>query len=136
MNQTRYAIKQIFDGTFETAVSSIQQALQEQGFGILTQIDVKATLKKKLDVDYPNYTILGACNPPNAYKALLAEKEIGLLLPCNVIVYEESGKVYIGVQKPTAALTLSESEEIAKIAKEVEFKLTAALREATMQKGN
>ena len=86
MNQPVYSIKQKYDGAFEEAVTAITQELEKQGFGILTRIDVKEALKKKLDVNYPNYTILGACNPPNAYKALQAEKEIGLLLPCNVIV--------------------------------------------------
>ena len=129
MNQPTYAIKQKYNGTFEDAVADITQALQEQDFGILTQINVKETLKKKLKVDYPNYMILGACNPPNAYKALQAEKEIGLLLPCNVIVYEENGTVYIGVMKPTAALTLSKNQTVAKIAQEVESKLIAALQQ-------
>ena len=130
MNQPTYSIKQKYNGSFEEAVVAIIQALQEQAFGILTQINVKETLKKKLKVDYPNYVILGACNPPNAYKALQAEKEIGLLLPCNVIVYEENSRVYIGVMKPTAALMLSENVAIAKIAREVESKLIIALRRA------
>ena len=95
MNQPTYLIKQTYHGNFESAVVAITQALKEQGFGILTQINVKETLKKKLKIDYPNYIILGACNPPNAYTALQAEKEIGLLLPCNVIVYQEDGTVYI-----------------------------------------
>lgn len=136
MNQPSYSIKRKYDGTFENAVTDITQALQQQGFGILTQIDVKATLKKKLDIDYPNYIILGACNPPNAYKALQAEKEIGLLLPCNVIVYEENGTVYIGVMKPTAALKLSENGTIAEVAREVESKLSAALRQAAHSERN
>jgi uncharacterized protein (DUF302 family) len=130
MNQPTYSIKQKYNGTFASALVDITQALKEQGFGILTQINVKETLKKKLKVDYPNYVILGACNPPNAYKALQAEKEIGLLLPCNVIVYEETGTVYIGVVKPTAALTLSENQTVAKIAQEVESKLIASLHQA------
>lgn len=136
MNQPTYSIKQKYNGTFENAVVDITQALQEQGFGILTQINVKETLKKKLKVDYPNYVILGACNPPNAYKALQAEKEIGLLLPCNVIVYEEDGTVYIGVMKPTAALMLSENVTVAKIARKVESKLIAALHQAVKSERN
>lgn len=128
MNQPRYSIRQKYDGAFKDALTDITRALQEQGFGILTQIDVGATLKKKLDVDYPNYRILGACNPPNAYKALQAEKEIGLLLPCNVIVFEENEAVYISAIKPTAALVLSNNAEIAALAKEVELKLEAALK--------
>ena len=131
MNQPTYSIKQKYNGTFADAVADITQALQEQGFGILTQIDVKATLKKKLDVDYSNYLILGACNPPNAYKALQAEKEIGLLLPCNVIVHEEDGTVYIDVMKPSSALKLSVNGTVAEVAREVESKLSAALHQAT-----
>lgn len=136
MNQPTYSIKQKYNGTFENAVVDITQALQKQGFGILTQINVKETLKKKLKVDYPNYVILGACNPPNAYKALQAEKEIGLLLPCNVIVYEEDGTVYIGVMKPTAALMLSENVTVAKFARKVESKLIAALHQAVKSERN
>jgi len=134
MNQPTYSIKGKYNGTFEEAVTAITQTLEKQGFGILTQINVKEALKKKLKVDYPNYVILGACNPPNAYKALQAEKEIGLLLPCNVIVYEENGTVYIGVMKPTAALTLSRNIAVAKIAQEVESKLITALHQAIKSK--
>lgn len=129
-----YSIKQKYNGTFEDAVVAITKALQVQGFGILTQINVKETLKKKLNVDYPNYVILGACNPPNAYKALQAEKEIGLLLPCNVIIYEETDRVYISIMKPTAALTLSSNQTIAKIALEVESKLKIALQQVENKK--
>lgn len=136
MNQPAYSIKRKYDGTFEEAVTAITQALDKQGFGILTQINVKEALKKKLNIDYPNYVILGACNPPNAYKALQAEKEIGLLLPCNVIVYEEDGTVYIGVMKPTTALMLSENVTVAKIARKVESKLIAALPQAVRSERN
>lgn len=128
MNKPTYSIRQIYNGSFENAVADITQALQDQGFGILTQIDVKATLKKKLDVNYPNYVILGACNPPTAYKALQAEKEIGLLLPCNLIVYEENATVYISIMKPTAALTLSNNPQLAEIAQKVENKLKNVLQ--------
>lgn len=134
MNQPSYAIKKIYSGTFENAVTTLTQALKEQGFGVLTQINVKETLKRKLEVDYPSYIILGVCNPPNAYKALQAEKEIGLLLPCNVIIYEENGTVSISVMKPTAALTLSKNASIAKIAQEVESKLTIALKKTITPK--
>ena len=87
-----YGYKKQVDMSYDAAVQNTRDELQKEGFGILTEIDVKATLKKKLDVDYDKYIILGACNPPFAYKALQAEKEIGLLLPCNVIVYEDQGK--------------------------------------------
>ena len=134
MNQATYSVKQTYNGNFESAVVAITRTLKEQGFGILTKINVKETLKKKLKIDYPNYIILGACNPPNAYKALQAEKEIGLLLPCNVIVYQDNATVYIGVMKPTAALTLSENVTVAKIAREVESKLITALHQAIKSK--
>jgi uncharacterized protein (DUF302 family) len=108
-------------------VAKTKEALQEAGFGVLTEIDVKATMKKKLDVDYDNYLILGACNPPFAHQALQAEKEIGLLLPCNVIVYEDNNEVYISAILPTIAMNMVESEELAKIAKEVETRLISVI---------
>lgn len=90
---------------------------------MLTEINVKETLKKKLNVDYQNYLILGACNPQSAYKALEEEKEIGLLLPCNVIVYEEKGLVTVSVIKPTSAMGMVGNSNIASLALEVEAKL-------------
>jgi uncharacterized protein (DUF302 family) len=87
-----YGYKKQVNTSFEEALQRTKEELQKEGFGVLTEIDVKATLKKKLDVDYDNYLILGACNPPFAYQSLQAEKDIGLLLlPCNVIAYEDEG---------------------------------------------
>ena len=98
--------------------------LKAEGFGILTEIDIKATLKKKLDVDFYNYKILGACNPPFAYKALLAENKIGTMLPCNVIVQEkEAGQVEVSAVDPVASMQAVENEELAGIAKEIRNKL-------------
>ena len=108
-----------FDGAIEKAT----EELQKEGFGILTEIDVKATMKKKLDVDFPNYKILGACNPPLAYKALTAESEIGLLLPCNVIVYEKDNEVHISAINAKAMFQLVDREDIEPVADEVNMKL-------------
>lgn len=109
--------------SFEKAVERTREELQKEGFGILTEIDVRATLKKKLDVDYYNYIILGACNPPFAYQALQVEKDIGLLLPCNVIVYEQEGEIYVSAILPTVAMSIVENEELRRIAAQAEQKL-------------
>lgn len=109
--------------SFEEAVKKIKAELTKEGFGVLTEIDVKATLKKKLNVDYEDYLILGACNPPFAYKALQAEKDIGLLLPCNVVVYKEDGKTFVSAILPTVTMGMVENPSLADIAKAVEDKL-------------
>ena len=108
---------------FGVAVEKTKAELAKEGFGILTEIDVKATLKKKLDVAYDNYTILGACNPPLAYQALQAEKNIGLLLPCNVVVYEDGGKVYVSAIVPSVAMSTVQNPSLEVIATEVDGKL-------------
>lgn len=118
-----YGYKRIIDLNFNDAVSKVKQELQKEGFGVLTEIDVKATLKKKLNIDYDNYIILGSCNPPFAYKALESEKDIGLLLPCNVIVYEEKGNVAIASILPTVAMSIIDNVKLKEIADEVEKKL-------------
>ena len=109
--------------SFLEAVARTKTELAKEGFGILTEIDVKATLKKKLDVEYENYLILGACNPPFAYKALRAEKDIGLLLPCNVLVYEDAGKTFVSAILPTVAMGMIDNQSLADIAVQVEGKL-------------
>ena len=108
---------------FSEAVEKVRESLKKEGFGILTEIDVKETLKKKLDVDYEEYVILGACNPPFAYKALQVEKEIGLLLPCNVIVYVSDGKTFVSAINPIEAMSIVEAEGLKDIADEVKNKL-------------
>jgi uncharacterized protein (DUF302 family) len=118
-----YGYKKQLNTAFPEAVEKTREALAKEGFGILTEIDVKATLKKKLDVDYDNYVILGACNPPFAYQALQAEKDIGLLLPCNVIVYDVDGKTYASAILPTVAMSMVDKPELAVIAQAVEEKL-------------
>jgi uncharacterized protein (DUF302 family) len=119
----QYAYKKQLDVFFEEAIKKTKVGLIEGGFGILTEIDVKDTLKKKLDVDYDNYIILGACNPPNAYKALQVEKEIGLLLPCNVLVYEDGGKVFVSAILPKTSMGFIDNPKLLPIAEAVESKL-------------
>lgn len=109
--------------TFEEADKKAREELQKEGFGILTEIDVQATLKKKLDVDFNRYIILGACNPLFAHKALMAEKEIGLLLPCNVIIYEDNDMVNVSAILPTEAMSVVDNPKLKEIAIEVESKL-------------
>ena len=109
--------------SFVDAVLRTKEELAKEGFGILTEIDVKTTLKKKLDIDYDNYIILGACNPPLAHQALLSEKDIGLLLPCNLLVYEDGSNVYVSAIVPSVAMGMVENLDLAEIAKEVDEKL-------------
>ncbi len=108
---------------FPKALAAVKKQLAQEGFGVLTEIDVQATLKNKLDIAYGNYVILGACNPPLAYQALQAEKEVGLLLPCNVIVYQENDKTFVSAILPTVAMGMVENPPLADIAKTVEGKL-------------
>ena len=103
---------------YEEAVERVTAALKEEGFGVLTEIDVKATLKKKLDADFRKYAILGACNPPLAHRALSTELEIGLLLPCNVIVYEEDGGSVVSIVDPLSMLGIVQSPELQPVADE------------------
>jgi len=118
-----YFSKTITD-SFENAIQKVTEALKAEGFGILTEIDLKATLKKKLDVDFYNYTILGACNPPFAYQALLAEDKIGTMLPCNVIVQEkEKGQVEVSAVDPAASMQAVENAVLGEIATEIRDRL-------------
>lgn len=111
-------------GDFDSVVARVTEELAKEGFGVLTEIDVKATLKKKLDIDKRPYKILGACNPVLANQALDAEPDIGLLLPCNVVVREnESGQVVVGFMDPLAVLGLVNRPEVEPLAKEVRAKL-------------
>lgn len=115
--------------TFEDAIERTTAALKEEGFGVLTEIDIKATLKKKLDADFYNYTILGACNPQMAHQALQAENKIGTMLPCNVIVQErEPGTVEISAVDPAASMMAVENDSLAEIAKDVQKKLTKVIK--------
>lgn len=110
--------------TFDEAIEKVTQALQKEGFGILTEINIKSTFKKKLNVDFYNYKILGACNAPFAYKALQAEDKIGTMLPCNVIVQEKkSGTIEVSAVDPIASMQAIQNESLAPIATEVRDKL-------------
>lgn len=109
--------------SYEAAVQKVREELKKEGFGVLTEIDVKETLKKKLDVDFDKYVILGACNPPFAYRALKAEREIGLVMPCNVIVYEQNGKTFVTATRPTVTMNVVKNEELGGLAGQVEEKL-------------
>jgi uncharacterized protein (DUF302 family) len=123
-----YAFSTVLDASYEDAVSKVTDALKEEGFGVLTEIDVKSTLKKKLGVDFRKYVILGACNPPYAHRTLQADLDVGLLLPCNVIVYEtDDKKAYVSVFNPVSALEVIKSDELKKIAEEVSGKLKRVL---------
>ena len=108
---------------FDEAIERVIEELKKEGFGILSEIDVKATLKKKMDIDFPNYKILGACNPPLAHKALSAEPEIGLLLPCNVIVYENNNEVSVSAIDAQAMFKIVDRDDIEPIAEQVNKKL-------------
>jgi uncharacterized protein (DUF302 family) len=111
-------------GSFDDIIEKTVATLKEEGFGVLTDIDVKATLKKKLDVEFRNYRILGACNPPFAFKALQAEDKIGTMLPCNVIVQEASdGKIEIAAIDPFASMQAVDNPELGEIANQIREKL-------------
>jgi uncharacterized protein (DUF302 family) len=123
-----YGFSRSVDAGFEEAIGRVRDALQKEGFGVLTEIDVQATLKKKLDVDFRKYVILGACNPPFAHKALAAELEIGLLLPCNVIVYEnDRGGVTAAAMDASLLSAVTGNDALTEIAAAVNGKLKRAI---------
>jgi uncharacterized protein (DUF302 family) len=124
-----YYFSKIIEGSFDEALEKVVSALKSEGFGVLTEIDVKETLKKKMDVDFQKYRILGACNPPFAYKALKTENKIGTMLPCNVIVQEISeNKVEVAAVDPVASMKAVENKELLKIAEQVQGKLKRVVR--------
>jgi len=127
-NQTNSVMKYFYSATtdqsFDETIETVTALLKEEGFGVLTEIDVKDTLKKKLDVDFKKYRILGACNPQFAHKALTAEDKIGVMLPCNVIVEEhEDGQVEVSAVDPVASMQAVENDELHPIADEVRTRL-------------
>ncbi len=115
-------IKKI-DLSFDDALVKVTEELKKEGFGILTTIDAQEKFKEKLNIDFPKYKILGACNPAMAHKAISMEWNVGLLLPCNVIVYEKENSVWVGIIKPSQAMAMVENDELKEIAAEVEAKL-------------
>ncbi|PWK24174.1 uncharacterized protein (DUF302 family) [Maribacter polysiphoniae] len=120
----RYYFNKTLNEDFDKVIERVTEELKKEGFGILTEIDVKETLKKKLDVDFKKYRILGACNPPYAHQALEAEDKIGTMLPCNVIVQEVSkGVVEVAAVNPMASMQAVDNEILAEIASEITAKL-------------
>lgn len=118
-----YGFTKEMDIPYGTVIERVREALKNEGFGILTEIDVKEKMKEKLGLDMNKYIILGACNPANAYKAILAEENIGLMLPCNVIVYEKGSQTVLSVIRPTVAMQTIENSELQIVAEAVEAQL-------------
>ena len=121
---TNYEITAHAKGSFDEVVARTRIALSDEGFGVLSEINVAATLKEKLNIEFGEYLILGACHPPSAYRALKAEPEIGLLLPCNVIIYiNADSTVVVSAIRPTVAMKMTDNQAIAAVAEEIEQKL-------------
>jgi uncharacterized protein (DUF302 family) len=125
-----YYFTKTITGSFDNVIQKVTEALKTEGFGILTEIDIKSTLKKKLNVDFYNYKILGACNPPFAYKALQTEDKIGTMLPCNVIVQEKVlGQVEVSAVDPAASMLSIENNDLREIANEIRVKLQSVIEQ-------
>jgi uncharacterized protein (DUF302 family) len=124
-----YGLKKIVNVPVDDADARVREALKKEGFGVLTEIDVKSTLKQKLDVDFRPYRILGACNPPLAHRALTEEADIGLLLPCNVVVYEgeEAGTTVVSILDPVLQLGVAGRDDMRPLAEEVRARLERVL---------
>src|SRR4030042_4701389 len=123
-----YYFSKTLNVSFDAAIAKVTEALKKDGFGILTEIDVKETLNKKLNVDFRKYRILGACNPPHAYKALQAEDKIGLMLPCNVIVQElPGGRVEVAAIDPVASMAAVDNPQLGEVGQEVRATLKAVI---------
>ena len=124
----QYGFSKTVDMSYEQAIEKVTAELKKEGFGVLTFIDVKETLKQKINVDFKKYAILGACNPPIAHRALQEEEQLGLLLPCNVIVYEKDGKTHVSIFDPMVMTWIMENDQMKPIASEVQEKLQRVLK--------
>jgi uncharacterized protein (DUF302 family) len=129
---TKYGYSIVLPIPFDAVVTKVKKIFLGEGFGVLTEINVKEKMKEKLGKNIKNYIILGMCNPALAYQALEAEQEIGLLLPCNVIVYEDGDKIRVSAQRPKVMLQVTENDAIAEIAEEADQRIIRAL--ATLAK--
>jgi uncharacterized protein (DUF302 family) len=124
-----YYFNTVVSGDFDAIIEKVTQLLQKEGFGILTQIDIQETLKKKLDVDFKKYKILGACNPPFAYKALQSEDKIGTMLPCNIIVQElEPNKIEVAAINPMVSMQAVKNSQLEDVAQEVSERLENVIK--------
>lgn len=130
---TNYGFGTMLDLSYEEAVSRVKEALKAEGFGVLTEIDVKRTLKEKLGAEMPSYVILGACNPPLAHRALTTEPEIGLLLPCNVVVRAEGDHVRVEIADPVAMLGIVGNTELDAVAAEAKQRLQHVIAALSQQ---
>lgn len=119
----KYGFTKEIDASFEETINKVTNELKKEGFGILSQIDVSEKFKEKLGIEFKKYMILGACNPPSAHKAILAEENIGLMLPCNVVIYERQNKTVISMIRPRVAMQMINNAELEQIASTVEGKL-------------
>ena len=122
-----YGFERQLSTSFEAAVEGVKETLKAQGFGVLTTIDVREKFKEKLGVDFDKYVILGACDPKSAHRAIQAEQNIGLMLPCNVIVYERDGQVTVAAIRPTVAMQMIDNADLIGIAEDVERRLRTVI---------
>lgn len=118
-----YGYKKQINLPYDQAVAKTREELAKEGFGVMTEIDVKATLKKKLNVDFDDYIILGACNPPFAYQALKVIKDVGVMMPCNLVVYKDNGQTFVEAVMPTILMNFFQNEQLKPVAEQIEAKI-------------
>lgn len=127
VSEIKYGYRRQVYLTYEAAVAKVKEELKKEGFGVMTEIDVRDTIKKKLNLEFDKYIILGACNPPFAHQALMEERDIGLLMPCNLVVYEHDGKTFVASTLPTVTMGMVQNAKLAGVARQVEAKLRAVV---------